>query len=100
MVLHPGKLTLHAPSDTVRAVNVACGNYHTLVMCSDGSLFTFGSNCHGQLGVGDIKRRVSPQRVAMPVTCRVTAIATGANHSLVLTDDSCVHTFGSNRKGV
>lgn len=60
-----------------------------MVLCADGSvsdrqrrkttvglvqLYTFGSNCHGQLGVGDIKRRVGPQKVDMPLTCKIAQV--------------------------
>ena len=94
MVLHPDRL--HLP-DNARAVTVAVGNYHTLLTSSDGALYTFGSNCHGQLGLGDIKRRVTVSRVPLP--SRVMGVAAGANHTVVITDDGAAHTFGSGKKG-
>lgn len=81
MVLPPAKLTLSERITNLKAASIKCGNYHTLVLCSDGQLYTFGSNCHGQLGVGDMKRRVGPQKVDMPLASKVVQVITIAiNH--------------------
>lgn len=49
----------------VQISSVSCGNYHTIVLAADRQVFTFGSNCHGQLGVGHSKRCSGPQKVLL-----------------------------------
>jgi RCC1 and BTB domain-containing protein len=40
--------------DQIKTVKVACGCYHTLLVCDNGHLYTFGRGNHGQLGHGNI----------------------------------------------
>ena len=42
--------------------NVSAGGYHTAAVKEDGSLWAFGDNSEGQLGLGDRTRRVTPTR--------------------------------------
>ena len=35
-----------------RAVQIACGQSHTVALTSEGDVYTWGSNRHGQLGTG------------------------------------------------
>lgn len=46
----------------VRAV--ACGDAHTLVLTESGSLYSFGRNQNGQLGLGSTTDSLAPQQVA------------------------------------
>ncbi len=39
---------------------VSAGCYHTVLIGSDGMLYVFGRNHHGQLGTGDTNERHSP----------------------------------------
>ncbi len=41
-------------------VAVACGAWHTVALKSDGSLWTWGYNGWGQLGLGDNTRQAHP----------------------------------------
>ena len=45
------------------AVYVATGEYHTLCITADGSLFSWGENSNGQLGVGDTESMHAPKLV-------------------------------------
>ena len=38
-------------SDQVKVSQVACGLQHTVLLSNDGSVYTFGSNHYGQLGL-------------------------------------------------
>ena len=55
--LGPGRV--HLPGDC-RVSAVACGLHHTLLLSTSGQVFAFGSNSHGQLGVGDLAPRGAP----------------------------------------
>jgi alpha-tubulin suppressor-like RCC1 family protein len=46
-----------------RAVTVAAGGAHTLVLVEGGGVFSFGCGQHGRLGHGDELRRRTPGRV-------------------------------------
>jgi len=39
---------------------IAGGRYHSVVALSDGSIWTFGCNLHGQLGIGTTDSRPHP----------------------------------------
>ena len=66
---------------------MAAGAYHSLAVGSDGQLYTWGSNSHGQLArptTGTFA--ASPQRVSLPAAragAAVAAVAAGAFHSVV-----------------
>ena len=94
-----GKLsvTLHEVQTCFKILKVSCGNYHTLLLSNDGQVFSFGSNYHGQLGVGDTRRKVGPQVIPLP-NVKIVQIAAGANHSVLRSQEGLVYTFGSNRQ--
>ena len=46
-----------------RVVKVACGGYHTIVLCENGSLYGFGKGEYGQCGYGDSQDTPTPKMV-------------------------------------
>ena len=78
----------HAPTPVralrgVHVEHVACGDSHCLVVARDGTLFSFGRNQNGQLGLGDTEDRLSPCVVQFfrDAGTRVRRAAGGAEHS-------------------
>lgn len=53
-------------SPSVPAVEIKTGGRFTLVRLADGSVWSFGLNDLGQLGLGDTEPRSVPQRVPLP----------------------------------
>uniref|UniRef100_A0A915ATT0 RCR-type E3 ubiquitin transferase n=8 Tax=Parascaris univalens TaxID=6257 RepID=A0A915ATT0_PARUN len=98
-MLPPARLLLHKTLPDIKISSVSCGNYHTIVLAADRQVFTFGSNCHGQLGVGHSKRCSGPQKVELPSNVHVVQVAAGANHSVLRTADGAIITFGAHRQG-
>lgn len=98
MLLSPSRVALRSVAD-MKVSSVSCGNYHTLLLTADGQVWTFGSNCHGQLGVGDCRRRIGPQKVETPEMKQIVQIAAGANHCILRSADGYALTFGSFRSG-
>jgi alpha-tubulin suppressor-like RCC1 family protein len=70
-------------------VQVAGGRVHGLALRSDGTVWAWGQNDHGQLGRGIITSEgVAPARVA--VLNRVTKISAGRKFGLALRSDGIV----------
>ena len=78
-----------------KAVSTGCR--HSLAIKRDGSLWAWGSNEHGQLGLGDREERRSPTRV--PGTERWAAVSAGDHHTIALKDDGSLWAWGNNRFG-
>ena len=79
------------------ATAVACGTYHTVVLLSDGTVRSFGTNSNGELGVGDTTSRLTPVQVTGITSA--TAIACKSYTSTVLLADGTVRAFGKNNNG-
>jgi alpha-tubulin suppressor-like RCC1 family protein len=76
---------------------IAAGQYHSLALLQDGTVWAWGSNERGQLGDGTTTDRSTPMIVAG--LSGVTAIAAGYNHSLALLSDGTVRAWGENGSG-
>lgn len=86
----------------IRCVCVAAGELHSAAVTVDGDLYTWGDGFCGQLGHGDKGPRVSPEQVTkggLEDEC-VANVALGARHSLVVTEDGEVFSFGLGHYGV
>lgn len=89
-----------APGTAARAVSVACGEGHLLVLSSKGLVYAWGSNAYGQLGLGGGPRSVSsPKLVGALKGQRVVSIACGSLHSLCVTEKGSVYVWGYGRDG-
>lgn len=86
--------------DMTDIVQIAAGwsNYTQegffIILKKDGTVYAMGANSRGQLGVGDLKSRADPVRVAY--LTHVVAISAGAAHSIALHDDGTISTWGEN----
>ena len=81
-------------------VSVACGGNHTAVLTKRGSLFTFGSGMHGQLGHGPSFQDMSlPKLVSTLQGKFLTTVSCGESHTAVLTKNGEMYTFGDGRHG-
>ncbi len=76
---------------------VSAGASHTLAVRGDGSLWAWGANDYGKLGVGDKAVRTTPTRVGTDNDWR--AVATGLNFSLALKSDGTLWAWGLNDQG-
>jgi alpha-tubulin suppressor-like RCC1 family protein len=80
---------------------VEAGGYHTMVLRNDGTVWTFGRNTNGQLGVtaqsGGNAATDAP--VLVDGLSDIVAIAAGQQHSVALRSDGTVWAWGSNNTG-
>ena len=81
----------------IYAQSISCGNNHTLYICSDGTVRSWGSNSSGQLGNGTVKNSDVPVEVVG--LTGIIAVAGGQAHSLALKNDGTVWTWGNNSSG-
>ena len=86
-----------------KVVRDAKGGYcHTLILTKDGKVFSMGCGDDGQRGDGQEggTERNGVTQVLLPnENGAVKAVAAGANHSLLLTENGSVYAFGSNEYG-
>jgi alpha-tubulin suppressor-like RCC1 family protein/phosphodiesterase/alkaline phosphatase D-like protein len=86
---------------SLRVTAIAAGGYHNLALCADGSLVAWGRNSTGQLGNNSLANSTVPVRVDQSGALagkRITAIAAGGSHSLVLCSDGTLAAWGANDK--
>jgi alpha-tubulin suppressor-like RCC1 family protein len=75
---------------------IAAGEFHSLFLMSDKSLWAMGYNYDGELGDTTFSDSHVPEKI---VTTNVTAIAAGEYHSLFLKSDGSLWAMGWNQFG-
>ena len=84
---------------------LAAGSAHCLVLCTDGTLVSWGYNSDGELGNGTasgysgVSTPVLVDRSGVLAGKTVTAISAGGTHCLVKCSDGTLATWGSNSYG-
>lgn len=82
-------------------IRVSAGGHHSLLLTKDGEIYSFGNNTSGQLGLGDNNNRNIPTLVSAHSFNKkhIVQVSAGYAHSLVLTEESTVYSFGSGSQG-
>eukprot|EP00268_Persea_americana_P066002 TRINITY_DN8903_c0_g1_i3.p1 TRINITY_DN8903_c0_g1~~TRINITY_DN8903_c0_g1_i3.p1 ORF type:complete len:194 (+),score=46.61 TRINITY_DN8903_c0_g1_i3:214-795(+) len=78
---------------------ISGGWRHTMAFTSDGSLYGWGWNKFGQIGIGDSDDRCSPVQVKFPQDQKVVQISCGWRHTLAVTDKDNVFSWGRGTSG-
>ncbi|KAL3780295.1 hypothetical protein HJC23_001336 [Cyclotella cryptica] len=85
-----------------RCVCVAAGELHSGAVTIDGDVYTWGEGFCGQLGLGDRRPHLLPEQVTLGGLgdeC-VSNISCGCRHTLVVTEEGEVYSWGLGRFGV
>ena len=75
---------------------VEVGDGHTLMLKVDGTVWAYGQNSYGQLGINSWESTDEPVQVKFPNGVKIVQIAAGENHSVALDSDGNVYTWGRN----
>jgi len=75
---------------------ISAGAFHSLALANNGSIFAWGNNFSGQLGIGTTKDSFVPVAVNMSALSGkvVIQIAASTDHSVALTSDGTVYYWG------
>lgn len=93
--------TLVAPATLTGVALAFAGADHTCaVKAADGSLWCWGRNTSGQLGMGDTRARSTPERVTLAdLTLSASLFTAGAEHTCAVKANGTLWCWGSNRQG-
>ncbi|MCL2456612.1 MAG: hypothetical protein FWD19_03595, partial [Defluviitaleaceae bacterium] len=90
------------PLSGITAIAGSGGGYFSLAQKDDGTVWAWGSNREGQLGVGNAIQSRVPVQVKVSenvVLTGITKIAAGENHTVALRNDRTVWVWGDNQQG-
>ena len=83
-------------------IQISAGNAHSLLLTSDGTVYAHGFNGDGRTGIGITSENTSspiPINAASFGSRTVKQVSGGFAHSLILTNDGAVYSFGDNSVG-
>lgn len=82
----------------VRVNCIAAGGAHSLAVCVQGAVWSWGWGRYGQLGHGDELAQLTPRRIDA-LRKPIAQVAAGSAHSLALGADGMVYSFGRSAMG-
>lgn len=89
-VPHPVKINL-----PVKVISVACGLHHSIVLDTNGDVYTFGLGDNGRLGHGETKNELLPRQLVFENFMKVKTIAAGYHNSFFINDANEVYSCGA-----
>ncbi|XP_062982584.1 X-linked retinitis pigmentosa GTPase regulator isoform X6 [Elgaria multicarinata webbii] len=82
-----------------RVDKVACGGGHTVAL-AEGEVYTFGLGQYGQLGHGTFTFETSEPKIVDHLgKHKICNVASGENHTALITENGLMYTFGDGRHG-
>ena len=85
-----------------KVMTAACSYHHSVLLCTDGTLFSFGRNDNGQLGHNDTIDKKTPYQIMSVITQKLSktiGISCGQFHTVMLTADGIAYSCGKNDYG-
>ncbi|XP_048365977.1 E3 ISG15--protein ligase HERC5-like isoform X2 [Sphaerodactylus townsendi] len=81
--------------DGIPLAHIAAGGSHSLAVSLSGSVYSWGKNAFGQLGLGHTEDKYFPTYVNALEHKKTVFISCGGEHTAILTKDGLVCTFGA-----
>ncbi len=78
-------------------VALAAGRNHSVALKDDGTVWTWGDNTFGQLGLAGQKLSLAPKQISQ--LSDIVAVSAGYHHTLALKKDGTVWAWGKNLNG-
>jgi alpha-tubulin suppressor-like RCC1 family protein len=78
---------------------IKCGAHHSLALTQSGGVYVWGSNYRGQIGCGDDFDKPMPTKVKAFDEVKIKMISCGYTHSMALTENGYVYSWGYNEFG-
>lgn len=79
---------------------IACGGTHTLALTNSGAVLSWGTGSYGQLGLSNQYLEVpTPTLINFPNKELITHIYAGLNHSMAITSEGKVYSWGDGTNG-
>jgi hypothetical protein len=78
---------------------IKCGANYSLALTQSGEVYAWGSNYSGQIGCGDNDIKSMPRKLKALNDIKIKMISCGYNHSMALTENGCVYSWGCNEYG-
>ncbi|HHD62825.1 MAG TPA: hypothetical protein ENK96_00345 [Desulfobulbaceae bacterium] len=91
------RMSSYSPLPGWSAVTADADSFHGLATRRDGSLYAWGSNYYGVLGLGDTKDRNTPEQVGSAKDWVM--VSTGQGHTLGIRSDGSLWAWGYNYYG-
>ncbi|CAI9289405.1 unnamed protein product [Lactuca saligna] len=84
-----------------KVIALAAGEAHTLALTGHGSVYSWGRGTFGRLGSGSELDRLFPAKIEFNSTekVKIVQVSAGSYHSLALSDDGSVWSWGHNTYG-
>ena len=73
-----------------------CGENHSAILTFNSILYTFGKNVFGQLGLNHVNYVYLPKVVNFPLGIKITKVSLGGEHTLAISDNGELFSFGLN----
>jgi alpha-tubulin suppressor-like RCC1 family protein len=86
-------------SSLTSVTSITAGDFHSMVLRADATLWTWGSNRSGEMGNGLTSTTPVVSPVEVPGLSNVVAIGSGEDHSMVALADGSVWAWGANQDG-
>ena len=75
------------------------GTGHGLAISEAGRVFSWGPSFRGKLGHGDEQKQPTPKLIEALQEVKVVEVEAGVSHSIAVTDDGQIYSWGSSDKG-
>ncbi|PNF22147.1 putative E3 ubiquitin-protein ligase HERC4 [Cryptotermes secundus] len=81
---------------TSHVIQITCGQNHSLALTQSGTLYAWGCNSCGQLGIGNKNGQPKPSVVSSLAGIPIAFVACGGNHSFAVSRSGAVYGWGKN----